>query len=256
MSNVVLIVEYNGTRYAGFQFQYDLPTIQGEIEKAIFKVNGESLRILAASRTDAGVHAQGQVVGFRSLSNLTARTWAKALNFYLPDDIAVKSAYKIEGDLNIRKEALRRQYRYNILNSSSPSPLKRDFTYHVPSPLNMSWLQEASQELVGEKDFSSFAPPFPGNTVRTVFKVEIQKNEEIVSLDIVADSFLPHQVRNTIGTLIKVGLGKMRVDEFYHLIKARQPSLAGPRAPAQGLCLVNIIYSRPLKELGDSYEGN
>lgn len=255
MSKIVLVVEYNGRQYAGFQFQSNLPTVQDEIEKAIFKVSSEKLRVFAASRTDAGVHAKGQVVSFRTQSSLNPRTWARALNFYLPEDVAVKAVYKAPDNFNIRKEAISREYRYYILNRASPSPLKRAFAYHVPSPLNITGLQEASQELVGEKDFSSFTCPYQGSKVRTIYKADIDKKEEIVSFRVEANSFLPHQIRNTVGALLKVGLGKMDVDEFRGVIKAQRPSLAGPTAPPYGLYLMKVNYPKPLKESGESYEG-
>ncbi len=255
MNKIVLVIEYNGRRYAGFQFQSDLPTVQGEIEKAILKVSAEKLRVLSASRTDAGVHAKGQVVSFRTQSVLNPRNWARALNFYLPEDVAVKAVYKVPDDFNVRKEAISREYRYHVLNRPSPSPLKGAFAYHVPSPVNMVQLQEASRELVGEKDFSSFTCPHEGSKVRTVYKVDVDKKEELISFNVVANSFLPHQVRNTVGALLKVGLGKMGVDEFRGVIKAQRPSLAGPTAPPHGLCLMKVNYSKPLKESGESYEG-
>lgn len=255
MNKIALIVEYNGSQYAGFQFQSKLPTVQGELEKAIFKVSAEKLRVLAASRTDAGVHAKGQVVSFRTHSSLSPRTWVRALNFHLPHDIAVKAAYKVPDSFNIRKEAVSREYRYDILNRISPSPLRRAFAYHVPAPLNVSTLQEASQELVGEKDFTSFTCNHKGSKVRTVYKANINKDCEIVSLQIEANSFLPHQVRNIVGALLKVGLNKMNVEEFRGIVKAQKPSLGGPTAPPHGLCLLRVNYSKPLKEVGESYEG-
>lgn len=254
MGKIVLVIEYNGRQYAGFQFQSNLPTVQGEIEKAIFKVSAEKLRVLAASRTDAGVHAKGQVLSFRTHSNLNPRTWSRALNFYLPEDVAVKAVYTVPDNFNVLKEAISREYCYYILNRASPSPLKRAFAYHVPSPLNMAHLQEASRELVGEKDFSSFTCPYKGNKVRTIYRLGFDKKEEMVSFNVVANSFLPHQIRNTVGTLLKVGLGRMDVDEFRSVIQAQRPSLAGPTAPPHGLCLMKVNYSKPLKESGDCYE--
>lgn len=255
MGKVALVIEYNGSRYSGFQFQENLPTVQGEIEKAIFKVSAEKLRLLAASRTDAGVHARGQVVSFRTQSNLNPYSWARALNYYLPEDIGIKAVYKIPDHFNIRKEALSREYKYCVLNSLSPSPLKRSFAYHVPYSLDLDSLQEASKELVGEKDFSSFTSPYSGSKVRTVYKVCIDKNKEMISFDIVANSFLPHQVRNMVGSLLKVGQGKMDIDGFRSVIKAQRPSLAGPTAPPHGLYLMKVNYPKPLKESGESYEG-
>ncbi len=251
LTKIVLIVEYDGTGYHGFQLQANVPTIQGEMEKALWKLTQERIRVIAASRTDAGVRAKGQVVSFRTKSSLPLQTFIKGLNYYLPEDIAVKASYRVSESFNVRRSALSREYNYYILNSLTRSPIRRGFSYLVAGQLNIEAMNEACQALIGEHDFASFASCLGieiKNTLRTVYRAEIQKNGELAIFNMVANSFLPHQVRNTIGTLIRVGLGKMTINEFRSIIEVKKPSLAGPTAPAYGLCLMQINYPYPFEE--------
>ncbi len=251
LTKIVLIVEYDGTGYHGFQLQANVPTIQEEMEKALWKLTQERIRVTAASRTDAGVRAKGQVVSFRTKSSLPLQTFIKGLNYYLPEDIAVKAAYRISESFNVRRSALSREYNYYILNSLTRSPIKRDFSYLVAGHLDIEAMNEACQALIGKHDFASFASCLGieiKNTLRTVYRAEIQKNSEVVIFNMLANSFLPHQVRNTIGALIRVGLGKMTIDEFRSIIEAKKVSLAGPTAPAHGLCLMRINYPYRFEE--------
>jgi tRNA pseudouridine38-40 synthase len=249
VNKIVLVVEYNGRNYYGFQLQADLPTIQSELEGAIRKVTGESSRVMAASRTDTGVHARGQVVSFRTESSLTPQVFVRALNYYLPGDIAVKGACKVEADFNVRRDAVSREYDYRILNSSSRSPLLEGFAYFVPKKLNTRIMNKACKFIEGEHDFASFAAALGklGSTVRTVHRANVSKKSDVVTYNMVANSFLPHQVRNTIGLLIRVGLGKAGLDEFRRIMDAREVGLAGPTAPAYGLCLTKVNYPSNLE---------
>jgi len=251
LTKIVLIVEYDGTGYHGFQLQANMPTIQGELEKALWRLTQERIRVTAASRTDAGVYAKGQVVSFRTKSSLPLQTFIKGLNYYLPQDIAVKAAYRVGESFNVRRSALSREYNYYIFNSLTRSPIRRGFSYLVAGHLDIAAMNEACQALIGEHDFASFASCLGveiKNTLRTVYRAENQKNGELVIFNMVANSFLPHQVRNTIGTLIRVGMGKMTVDEFCSIIEAKKPGLAGPTVPARGLCLMRINYPYPFEE--------
>ena len=247
---MVLIAEYNGKCYHGFQLQLGLPTIQGEMEEAIERLTGEKTRVVAASRTDVGVHAKGQVVSFRTRSPLPPRTFVSGLNYYLPRDIAVKAAYRVSDSFNVRRSAISREYNYYILNSLPRSPLREGFCYHVAGKLDVEAMNQACQALIGRHDFASFATSIGSeirNTVRNVYKAGVERDGELVIFNMVANSFLPHQVRNTVGSLIKVGLGRMSVDEFYDIIKARKPGLAGPTAPACGLFLMRVNYPSPFE---------
>lgn len=255
-TQILLIMEYEGTRYHGFQWQDSLPTIQREVEKALRRLTGERRRVIAASRTDAGVHAKGQVVGFRTRSALPIHNFINGLNYYLPRDIAVKAAYRVSDSFHVRRDAASREYSYYILNSPTRSPIREGFCYLVASPLDVEVMNRACQALIGEHDFASFASGDGvglRNTVRRVFQAEVEKEGKLVIFHMVANSFLPHQVRNTVGALIRVGLGKMSVAEFYSIIEAKKPGTAGPTVPACGLCLAQISYSLPL---GEEYNEN
>jgi len=239
---LALIVEYDGTRYSGFQFQLGAPTIQGDIERALAKLTGERVRVVGAGRTDAGVHAKGQVVSFSSFSTLPPRTLTKALNFYLRPDIAVKVANEVGSDFDARRDALSREYRYRILNSPTPSPLEQRFAYFVPTALDIDAMNEACQCLVGCHDFASFTGPTSRRTVREVYKAEVSREEELVFFDMVANAFLNKQVRCTVGSMIRVGLVRLTVEGFQEVMRAKRPGLAAPVAPPQGLYLMKVNY--------------
>ena len=248
-TKVVLIVEYDGTRYHGFQSQGDLPTIQRELETAIKELTGERIRLITASRTDAGVHAKGQAVSFRTGSALSLETFVKGLNYYLPEDIAVKSAHRADDSFNVRRHAVSREYNYYILNGSTRSPLREGFYHHVIGHLDIEAMNRAARALIGEHDFASFVnnnEEAAKGTVKRVLRSEIRRDGDLVVFNIVANSFLMHQVRNTVGSLIRVGRGKTSVDEFCCILEARKPGLARPTAPAIGLCLMQVNYKNPL----------
>ncbi len=250
-TKIVLIMEYVGTRYYGFQLQANVPTIQGETEKALYKLTGERRRVMAASRTDAGVHAKGQVVSFRSEASFPPQTFVNGLNYYLPRDIAAKSAHRVPDYFNARRDALSREYSYYILNSLIRSPFRQDLSCLVTAHLDTEAMNQACQALIGQHDFASFVTGIRTgikSTARRVYQAKTKREGESVIFRLVANSFLPHQVRNTVGALIRVGLGKMSVGEFYDIIEARKPGLARPTAPACGLYLMRINYPKPFEE--------
>ena len=247
----VLIVEYDGTGYHGSQLQATVPTIQEEIEKALLKLTGERIRVMMASRTDAGVHARGQVASFRAKSSLPPQTFVGGLNYYLPGDVAIKAAYRVDNSFNVRRDAISREYKYYILNSLTRSPIREGFSYRVGGHLDIETMNQACQTLIGEHDFALFAGSMGvemKSTVRKVYQAEMEKDEELTTFNIIANSFLPHQVRNMIGTLIRVGLGKMKVDEFCSIIEMKKSGLVGPVAPARGLCLMQVNYPYSFEE--------
>ncbi len=245
-SKVLLVVEYEGTRYHGFQFQPGLATIQGELERAICELTRERVRVVAASRTDSGVHAWGQVVSFRTGSGLPRETFLRGLNHYLPEDIAVRAALGAKSDFDVRRDAHSRQYRYTVLNSESRSPLRRNSAYLVGRPLDIESMQEACQALIGEHDFAPFSGPPAGKCVRfdrTIHKAEVSRKQDFVIFDFVANSFLPQQVRRMVGALMEVGGGKKTVEEFRQMARSKKRGVAGPTAPPHGLCLLRVNYS-------------
>lgn len=245
---IALVVEYNGKRYHGFEWQKDLPTIQSKLEEAIHRTTGERRRVIAASRTDAGVHAKGQVVSFWTDSRLSVQTIQRALNARLPDDIAVLSAHRIPERFSIRSDAVSRQYNYYILNRPYRSPLLLDFTYFVAQRLDTETMNEACSLLVGRHDLSSFVTSWEKDTspVRTIFEARMERYGDIIDFKIVANSFHIHQVRNTVGLLIRLGLGKLTLSEFKLIMETKKPGLAGPTAPSKGLCLTKIDYKQTL----------
>ena len=200
MRKIVLVVEYEGARYHGSQLQSSVPTVQGEIERALSRLTGEKIRIACASRTDAGVHARGQVVGFDTESSLPVDTFVPALNHYLPQDIVVRKAFAVSDDFDVRRSACSREYCYRLQNSPTPSPLLRRSACFVPKLLHVAAMNEACKALIGTHDFAPFASSLNGrkNTVRTVYRAEVTREDELVNFHMVANSFLPHQVRNTI----------------------------------------------------------
>ena len=213
----VLVVEYDGTLYHGFQLQGKLPTVQRELEKALKELTGEKTRVAAASRTDAGVHARAQVVSFRTGSLHSPDTFIKGLNYYLPKDIAVREAYRVRDSFNVRRHAVSREYNYYILNSIARSPLRERFCYLVPGHLDVGAMNEACRELAGEHDFASFVnnkEAAAKGTVRRVYRAEMRKEGDLDVFSIEANAFLMHQVRNTVGVLLKVGRGKINADDF------------------------------------------
>ena len=264
----VLLIEYDGTQYHGFQWQANLPTIQNELEQAIKKFCGGSSRVTAAGRTDAGVHAKGQVVSFWGKSTLDTMTLVKALNYYLPRDIAVKAAYKAGDNFDVRRGALSREYRYYILNSATRSPFSQSFVLFIPRILDIEAMNAACQFNQGEHDFISFASSLDNvkSTRRNIYEAEIgiltyplpsreRNKERVVVFRVVANSFLPHQVRNTVGLLIRLGLGKINIGDFRDIMEARSLGLAGPTAPACGLCLMKVNYPKSFEVMSSPLTG-
>jgi tRNA pseudouridine38-40 synthase len=243
---IILIVEYDGTNYHGSQWQKNAPTVQGEIEKALQMLTGEKIRIKMASRTDAGVHALGQVVGFDAGVAMPLNAFVDGLNHFLPEDIAVKDAYCVDGNFDVRRKATSREYEYYILNSPRRSPMRQKYSCRVEGDLDIAAMNRACQSLIGRHDFASFVASEgtarQKRTVRDIYKAEVARDGEMITFTMVANSFLPHQVRNTVGALIKVGQGKMTVEEFYNMVEAAKPGLAGPTTPAAGLCLTRVNY--------------
>lgn len=250
-TRIVLLLEYDGSRYHGFQLQKKLPTVQGEIEKALKKLTGDSIRVITASRTDSGVHARGQVVSFRAGSSLERRAFVGGLNYYLPPDIAVRAAYRTGESFRVRGQAISREYKYYILNRPIRSPLWDEYSCLVSGELDIEAMNLAAKTLIGEHDLASFASNLGvelKSTRRRIYKSEFAREGELVVFNIMANSFLPHQVRNTVGTLIQIGLGRMTINEFHSIMEARKIGLAGPAAPASGLSLVKVNYRKKLEE--------
>jgi tRNA pseudouridine38-40 synthase len=195
------------------------------------------------------VHAKGQVVSFRTASALSLRTIIRALNYYLPGDIAVWAAGKANASFNVSRDAVSREYEYRILNSRIRSPLAEGFVNLVAGKLNIRMMNKACQLLIGKHDFASFAAALDvmKSTVRTVYEARFTRKGQLVTFYIVANSFLSHQVRNTVGLLVRMGLGKVGLEEVKKIMEAKKVGLAGPTAPPYGLYLTKVNYPADLE---------
>jgi tRNA pseudouridine38-40 synthase len=255
-TRLALVIEYDGTRYSGMQLQSRHSTIQSEMEKAIFAMTGEKIRVAASSRTDTGVHARGQIVSFLTEKVLALEAYVRGLNHYLPDDIAVKAAFTMPQEFDARRMASSREYCYTIVNSSTRSPLTERTAHRMAGNFDIEAMNEACRKLLGSHDFASFASEITGepekSTVRQVYRADVKRDGDLIVFTIVANAFVRHQIRSTAGALAQVGLGKMTVEEFARLIEAKQPGQAGPTLPACGLCLVRVNYPFTFEEMKHS----
>lgn len=245
LRRLAMLVEYDGARYHGFQAQSRDNSVQETLEGAIYSLTGESLRINGAGRTDAGVHAQGQVVAFDTWSSHAPSVFLQALNYYLPEDISIKDAREVSLDFDPRRSATSREYRYRILNTSNASPLLQGFVHHVRRSLDAEAMQDAARLLEGEMDFAPFTRAFSDgsvNTRRMVFRCSISRRADMVFLDMAASGFLNQQVRRTAGALLEVGLGRLDLHDFKALAECGKPGASAWVAPAKGLSLMRVNY--------------
>ena len=235
---------YDGTGYAGFQVQPNARTVQGELERSISQVCDEAVRVTGAGRTDAGVHASGQVIDFRTASALDGVTIGRGVNALLPEDIAVSALEPAAEDFHARFSATGRTYEYRIRHAPERNPLERRRELHIAGPLNIPAMRDACAHLVGRKDFSSFAAGEGG--VRTVRSAKwCERGTTDVSFEITADAFLRGMVRAIVGTLLWVGRGKIDALTFQKIVDGKDRAMAGPSAPANGLCLIGVEYGEP-----------
>ncbi|MBI4340295.1 MAG: tRNA pseudouridine(38-40) synthase TruA [Chloroflexi bacterium] len=242
-----MVLEYDGTNYAGFQLQANAPTIQGEMEKAVACLSRERVRVQGAGRTDAGVHAQGQMAAFATASNLPCEVVRRGLNHYLPPDIAVQAAYDVPLSFDVRRHAVSRVYRYTILNKATSSPLLARFAARVKEPLDAKAMGLALALLHGEHDFALLASsPGPGkSTVREVFNTRLWQEDKLIHVEVEANAFLPHQMRRTAGLLVSFGAGRISLEEVAALLDGHADcSVArwAPTMPSRGLCLTQVKY--------------
>lgn len=240
--NIKIIFEYDGTAYHGWQYQDNLTTVQGTLETAIFKLTGETLRVTASGRTDAGVHARGQVANFKIEKKMPLHSIEKGLNFYLPDDISVKSVEEVLPDFNARFQAKTRIYQYYI--STEQTALMRNFCWQFFQKFDTEILNPLAKMLIGDHDFGAFS------------RVQVQaKHKRCIVYEscwfqekglwvyrIAANRFLHGMVRTIVGTIIDTARGKFTQVQFQEIFLSRNRLLAGPAAPAKGLVLEQVIY--------------
>ena len=244
MRNLRLEVCYDGTRYRGWQ---RLPgtdnTIQGKLETTLSRILGEEIEISGSGRTDAGVHAKGQVANFHCESTMKAEEILLKLRMYLPEDIGIYSCRDVSERFHARLNAKEKTYRYRIWNSTAPCVFDRRFVAAMPEQLNLDAMRQAAQHLLGEHDFSAFCgnAKMKKSTVRYIRSIEIRKNGDEIVLDITGNGFLHNMVRILVGTLMEVGRGVRNPDSIPALFGGKRAD-AGFLAPAQGLCLMEVFY--------------
>lgn len=244
--NIALEVEYDGTELVGSQFQASGRTVQGELERAWSRFTGEQIRWNFAGRTDAGVHARGQVANARTRSRQPLETVQRALNALLPHDIGVRRAWDAPYEFHARYSAVRRDYRYLLRNERWRSPLLRNRAVHIDQPLDVQAMAQALEALVGVHDFRAFGSTPDGPTARECFAATCGEIEEwgsrLIAIDLAANGFLRHMVRTIVGTLLLVGRGKLAVTEMARILDSRDRDQAGPTAPSHGLYFMSVTY--------------
>jgi len=241
---VKAVVAYDGTGYGGFQRQKNAPSIQEELECALEQLTGAPGRVLAAGRTDAGVHAEGQVIACDVTWRHPLNDLLRGLNALLPQQIAVLQLAEVAPTFHPRYAASRRWYRYTLYRDAVRNPLVARFSLHVARPLDVEAMRCAASMLVGRQDFAAFGSPTVGeNTVREVFRATWTGQEKWLYFDIEADAFLYRMVRMIVGTLLRVGEGILSPDDFGDILRTRERRRAGPAVAAHGLCLKAVFYA-------------
>lgn len=244
MRNILITITYDGTNYFGWQKQNNLPTIENEIQKACSKIFVNGFELIGCSRTDRKVHALGQRATIKTQSNIPIDRICNALNSNLPKDIVVNNACEVDLKFHPRYDAKQKTYEYKILNSKYMIPQLRNFAIFEPRYIDIIKMKEASKYFIGEFDFKGFcsAKTEIKNTVRQIFSVDIQKNNDIIDLYFTGNGFLYNMVRILAGTLLDVGLSKIPVSDIQSIIRSRDRAKAGRTLPAEGLTLISIDY--------------
>lgn len=245
MRNIKLIIEYDGTEFAGWQVQKGRRTVQGLIERALQKVLGERVNLIASGRTDSGVHALGQAANFKTNSKLAAEKIKKALNANLADDVVVKDCSEVPLRFNARYCAKAKLYRYAMYNGPGRLAISRQYAYRVPYRLSVGLMKKEAKALTGRRNFKSFhASGRPvKNFVRHIRRIDVKKDKNnFVYIDIEANGFLYNMARNIVGTLVEVGRGRLPLGSAQRILNAKDRRAAGPTMPAKGLCLMKVTF--------------
>jgi tRNA pseudouridine38-40 synthase len=244
MKRLRCVLAYDGTDFSGFQVQPDQVTVQGEIEAALNRVTGEDIQVFGSGRTDAGVHARGQVIHFDTSSNIPMDKWRFVLNNQLPDSIVIRTVEEVDASFHARFDVQVKEYRYCIDNNPVADVFRHRYADHVRFPLDVDAMQQAAHYLVGEHDFTSFcsAKTFVEDKVRTVYGLTVEKIGDEVWVTCRGNGFLYNMVRIIVGTLVEVGQGKRSPAELREILAACDREKAGKTAPAKGLTMWEVVY--------------
>lgn len=243
MRNLKITIQYNGKNYCGWQRQPNSLGIQGNIENAIYEITKEKVKLIGSGRTDAGVHAFGQVANFLINSNIPASKLPLAINSKLPKDISIIDCVEVDDNFHSRYSAIGKTYRYLIYNSQYRSPIYKDISYQVKYDLDIEKMKKEAKSLLGEHDFCGFMSSGSSvlDTVRTISDISIKTEEDLISIEITGNGFLYNMVRIIVGTLVDIGRGK--IDESLEdIISSKDRKRAGHTAPAHGLFLKKVYY--------------
>lgn len=239
------IISYDGSFFSGYQIQQNGRTVQEELEKALRKMHkGSPVKVTASGRTDAGVHAKGQVVHFDSPLELSSERWVRAVNGLLPSDIRLCEVMKVDSSFHARFDAIEKTYKYIIYQGRVRDPIRRHFAVHFPYHLDVEKMRMAATSLVGTHDFTSFcsAKTEKSDKVRTLEKIVIEESNEDIIFTFTGNGFLYNMVRIMVGTLLDVGTGKIPLERFPYILEGCDRALAGKTAPAEGLYLWKVSY--------------
>lgn len=244
MRNIKLTIRYDGTDYAGWQFQKNAVSIQETIQKALKKITGRKTNVIASGRTDAGVHATAQIANFRTSSKIPLKNLQMALNTLLSDDIVIADAEEVSLEFNAQKSAQSKLYRYTIYNKDFMDPFLRRFASKCYFKIDIARMRRSAKCLIGRHDFTSFqTKDSPRKSAsRTIKNIAIKKAGDVIYVDIEADGFLYNMVRNIVGTLIEVGRGKFTAENVKEILTKKDKRSCGPTAAAKGLCLIKVRY--------------
>ncbi|MGD2186889.1 MAG: tRNA pseudouridine(38-40) synthase TruA [Desulfobacterales bacterium] len=243
--NFKLVIEYDGSRYHGWQRQKDEHSIQGEIEKALHKMTAVKVTVIGSGRTDAGVHAEGQVASFECNTRLEPEALLNGLNSLLAEDIRIKACEPVRPSFHARYDAKRKIYHYKILNRPTPAAIGRQYSWFIRKSLNQDAMRAAISHIIGRHDFKAFEGTGSPrqHTTRQVYSAElIEQQNGLLVFHIDADGFLRYMVRNIVGTLVDVGLEKLTPHDFKRILHSKDRSQASATAPAHGLTLVKVKY--------------
>ena len=244
-TNFKITIEYDGTPFSGWQIQNDKITVQGEIEKSFSCILNQKIKINGAGRTDAGVHAMGQVANFHAVTSISCNDIRKGVNSIIHGPVVIRKCEIVNSDFHARYNALSKEYHYHILNRSDPCAIGKNYIWHIKQALDLEKMNQCCSVITGSHDFKSFegAGSPRAHTIRKIFSARMEKQENnIIIFKIKANGFLRFMVRNIVGTLVQAGLSKLSVNDFKSVLKAKNRNMAGPTAPPHGLFMIRVNY--------------